>query len=340
MKKNILILITLCCFFFMGCKVERSFPSIYKTIEENFINENYESVIELLESSEINKKEKTDWYYFFYGVSLYKIGQWNSKTALRYLKIANAYNNKDYYISYYLGEILFDTKNYKKAVIYFEKCIKGNLKQSNFLNTNPILWLLITKIKLNNLNFEEFKNMINSENSKNIEKIISILETKTITTDDILYFIKSENLSTREKLLVIDSLLENKITKNLISTILSFTDLPSLFRQYFMTKLIYFNLSDTNECFNIMKKLNTSGDDSFLILDCKEYLIWEYFEKYCAFYYWLVNDYQKVNLSSQNYYYIRKRVNSYSITYATDLKLFNKEFKNDKEFLAIRDLKV
>lgn len=76
-KKNALLFV-ISIFAFISCQVERNIPSNYEIIEENFINENYKTVIELLESPEITHKEKTDWYYFFYGVSLYKINQSNS----------------------------------------------------------------------------------------------------------------------------------------------------------------------------------------------------------------------------------------------------------------------
>ena len=333
MKK--IILFFLGVYILTGCKVERSVPSNYELIEGNFHNENYERVIELLGDSDIKYKERTDWFYFFYGVSLYKIGQSNSRDALKYIKIANSYNDTDYNITYYLGEIFFDIGNYKKAARYFEKCIKGNLNKSITMNNNPVLWLLLSKLKLQVLNLDKFVKVYGVNESQELERFALILKNHILQADDVLYFIRSKNMSDREKLLVIDALLDNEQNKEQFLEILYSMDLPKLFELYFGTRLIYYTLGNKEECFDLIKKLNSSGDESFIILDCNEYIIWEYFEKYCAFYYWLVKDYQKVNLSAQNYYYIKKRLSSYMIKRSEDLHLFYKEFRKDKEFSEI-----
>ena len=333
MKK--IILLFLIIHVLAGCRIERLFPSNYELIEENFNNGNYERVIELLEDSDIKHKEKKDWFYFFYGVSLYKIGQYNSRDALKYIKIANSYNDKDYNITYYLGEVFFDIGNYKKASKYFEKCIKGNLNKSIAINNNSVLWLLLSELKLEVFNPNEFIKVYGVSESEELERFVLTLKNHTLQADDILYFIRSKNISDREKLLVIDALLDTERNKEQFLGALYSMDLPKLFKQYFGSRLIYYKLGNKEKCFDLIKELNSSGDESFIILDCNEYIIWEYFEKYCAFYYWLVKDYQKVNLSAQNYYYIKRRVNSYTIKYSEDINLFYKEFKKDREFSEI-----
>ena len=54
-------------YLFVGCKVKRMLPDNYEIIEDNFCNGNYRKVVELLNSPDIKHKEKTNWYYFFYG---------------------------------------------------------------------------------------------------------------------------------------------------------------------------------------------------------------------------------------------------------------------------------
>lgn len=333
MKKIILFLSVIC--ILVSCKTERLLPDNYEMIEENFDNGNYGTVIELLNDPDITHKEKTDWYYFIYGASLYKKGQIHSQDALRYLKIANAYNDEDFNITYCLGEVFFDTRNYKKASDCFEKCIKGNLKGANFINSNPVLWLLLSKLKLDVLNLNEFVKLYGTSESEEFERFAEILADKTLKTDDVLYYIQSDALSDREKLLVIDALIDIEQNKKQLLEILYHLDVPKLFKEYFGSRLIYYKLENLDECFDLIKELNISGVDSFIILSCNEYMVWEYFEKYCAFYYWLTKDYHKVNVSAQSYHYIKKRVSSYSIKSSADLKLFYKEFKEDSEFTKI-----
>lgn len=334
MKKIIISFIFICVLG--GCKVERLVPYNYRDIEENFSNGNYMEVFRLLDNPDIKPREKTDWYYFFYGVSLYKSGQWFSQEALRYIKIANAYNDRDFNITYYLGEISFDVGKYKQASKCFEKCIKRNLDKSKDMNSHPALWLLLSNLKMNVLNLGEFVELYGISESEELKYFVSILEKHVLQTDDVLYFIQSNRLSDREKLLVIDVLLGIEQNRKQILEVLYSLDLPILFKEYFGARLIYYKLENLDECFDLIMKLNSSGDASYIILSCNEYMVWEYFEKYCAFYYWLVKDYDRVSLSTLTYFDARKRVSSHSYKPSENfLKLFYKEFKNDSEFAEI-----
>ena len=79
------------------------------------------------------------------------------------------------------------------------------------------------------------------------------------------------------------------------------------------------------------------GFFSIFTISCNEYLVWEYFLKYEMFYRWLTDDYYMVGSISQNYYYSEKRENVYEVKYSDDLSLFYKIFKNDKEFIEIKN---
>ena len=322
-------------YLFVGCKVKRMLPDNYEIIEDNFCNGNYRKVVELLNSPDIKHKEKTDWYYFFYGFSIYKIEQCNSQEALKYIKIANSYNNEDFNITFSLGEISFDVGKYKQASSYFEKCVTKNLGKSKAINNHPVLWLLLSKLKIEDLNLDKFSELYDTDESEELKNFILILKRHTLQIDDILYFIQSNELSDREKLLVIDVLLEIEQNKKQIFEVLYSFDLPELFKEYFGSRLLYYKLGNLDECFSFIQELNCSGSEAFIILKSREYMVWEYFDKYCAFYYWLKKDYLRANSLAQSYYYEKKRINSYSIKSSEDLKLFYKEFKNDREFVEI-----
>ncbi len=337
MKKIIPFFLLVC--ILGGCKVARLVPDNYNDIEENFIDGNYAEVIKLLNNPEIKHREKTDWYYFFYGVSLYKMHQWLSHEALRYVKIANAYNDEDFNITYYLGEISFDVGKYKQASKSFEKCITQNLGKSKDMNSHPALWLLLSKLKMNALNLDEFVELYGTNESEELKYFASILEERALRVDDVLYFIQSNRLSDREKLLVIDALLGIEQNRKQILETLYSLDLQKPFKEYFGARLIYYKLGTPDECFDLIMELNSSGDASYVILDTTESMVLEYFAKYRVFYYWLVKDYDRVAISINTYLNAKERVVHHSYKASEDyLKLFYKEFKNDSEFAEIKEL--
>lgn len=333
------ILLLLCVIGLVSCKFERILPQNYEQIEKNFIQGNYTEVVNLLNDDAISHKEKTDWYYFFYGASLYEFSQSNSKDALRYLKIANSYNNKDYNISFYLGKVYWDIKNYKKAAFYFEKCLTKELKNAKHRTDEAIIWLLLSELKLDTFNYDKFVQKNNCTEIELIKRFLSRLQSGNLESDDILYFIHDTSLTEREKLLLIDELINTLEDKEKLIEELYNQNIPELYKEYFGSRLLYYKLNDKRDCDNLIKQLNSSGDDSFVILNSSEYLVWEYFEKYCAFYYWLCEDYRRTNLSTQNYYNIKLRNSSFTIKYSYDLKLFFKEFKKDREFKEIQKYK-
>ena len=339
MKKYFLLLIV---FFplFSSCKVKTVIPENLMLIEKYFREEEYRKVIETLDNTKLAYNNPKDWYYFYYGVSLYKQDQSNSQQALEYLKIANAYNKKNYYITFYLGEVYYDLKRYNKAFESFEKCIKNEERYLRKINDNAIIWLLLSKLKMKSFDLEKFKQEYNICESLELERIVTILETGDITEEDIIFFIQSEQLNDREKLNIIDTLLEEKNDFKEFCESIILNKLPKLFDEYFKVRLIYYKLDDLDKCREFLKEINTFPNDSIFTISCNEfseYLVWEYFLKYKMIYYWLTDDYYMVGSISQNYYYSEKRENVYEIKYSDDLSLFYKIFKNDKEFIEIKN---
>jgi hypothetical protein len=208
------------------------------------------------------------------------------------------------------------------------------------INDNAIIWLLLSKLKMKSFDLEKFKQEYNICESQELERIVTILETGDITEEDIIFFIQSEQLNDREKLNIIDTLLEEKNDFKEFCESIILNKLPKLFDVYFKVRLIYYKLDDLDKCREFLKEINTFPNDSIFTISCNEfseYLVWEYFLKYKMIYYWLTDDYYMVGSISQNYYYSEKRENVYEIKYSDDLSLFYKIFKNDKEFIEIKN---
>ena len=143
-KKCVFVFYLLIIFVFSCCKIKISLSESYGNIKNEFEKGNYESVISLLESSNIKKSQKTDWFYYFYGVSLYKIDpQKNVRAAIKQLKIANKFNNTDYQILYYLGQMNFDICDYDSAIKYFKKADFYETEEQKIPNQlYSILWVI------------------------------------------------------------------------------------------------------------------------------------------------------------------------------------------------------
>ena len=308
-------------FFFMilfsGCslKIEKKLPSCYELINFNMEQSNYKEVINLLNNSDIPRKLKTDWYYYDYAVSLYKLNIMNVREALKLMKIAYQFEPKSYEINFYLGKFYFDIGEYKKALKHLEKCKESS--KNNYLHFQEsgdyLFWLkVISKIYTINSNSSDINyNFDESEYSK-------------LTIEEELWL---KEIKFRDNYNYLDSYFKNKSSESIDDITSEFLD----------TKLLYIGLLETNNDLieEILSKYSNKG---IIMMTSKLPMINELFYKYLTFYYWIKQDGIKANNSFHIYkkYHYKPESQKDVLEYKFDK--IEREFIHDIEFLKIKQL--
>ena len=139
------IIILLVPVFITNCKINVDYPSVYEQIKDSYEKQDYDATISLIRNANIKRSQKTDWYYYYLGMSVYKKSKQNTREAIENLKIAIAFkkNNPEYKFS--IGQMYFDIGEYEKSLINFKKayslCKENNtaIPNLNFSESCKIL---------------------------------------------------------------------------------------------------------------------------------------------------------------------------------------------------------
>lgn len=82
MKKLLYIIILLVPVFITNCKINVDYPSVYEQIKDSYEKQDYDATISLIRNANIKRSQKTDWYYYYLGMSVYKKSKQNTREAI------------------------------------------------------------------------------------------------------------------------------------------------------------------------------------------------------------------------------------------------------------------
>ena len=302
---------------FSGCnlKIEKKLPSCYDLIKSNMENSNYNEVINLLNNSDIPTNLKTDWYYYDYAVSLYKLNMMNVREALKLMKIAYQFEPKSYEINFYLGKFYFDIGENKKALKFFLKCKESQKnKYLTFEESSDFLfWVKV---------INELNRLVNNSYNINYSSVESFAEYSNLSLEEELWV---KEINFRQNNEYLDSCFNNEQSEYMDKTTSEFLD----------SKLLYIGLLEKND--NLIKEvLNKYSNKGIVMMTSKLPMINEMFYKYLTFYYWFNQDGIRANNSFHIYkrYHYKPRVQKDVLEFKFDK--IEKEFSKDYDFLAIK----
>ena len=109
-----------------------------------------------------------------------------------------------------------------------------------------------------------------------------------------------------------------------------------LIKDYFYSKLLFYNLDNIECCKTILQNFCIMISDDVFLLDCDNYYVLQLFNKYLCFYYLLQmeNNYSVNALQSYKTYKYKRLKHTHLDS--DDIKLVYKEFKEDPEFELIQ----
>ncbi|MBQ9239147.1 MAG: hypothetical protein IJ191_07540 [Treponema sp.] len=339
MKDSFLLLI-ICCLIY-GCKIKVEYPAVFNDAKELFETKQYEKVINLLENTKIKQSQKTDWYYYYYGVSLYETSKRYTIKAIKNIKIAIAFSrdNPNYYL--YLGQMYFDIAEYEKAKISFEKACALYSKIDSPDIKNVSLWIALAWCKIKGYDMADLKDEYPKCESDIYKDFFAQLLLNHISEDYINKVIFEKRLSIDEKLLIIDTLLKKNPDKSLCEKILS--DLldrndncESIIKDYFYSKLLFYNLDNIEYCRMILQDFCIKMADDVFLLNCNNFYVLQIFNKYLCFYYLLQMENKYSVNALQSYKIYRYKKLKHTHLDSDDIQLVYKEFKDDDEFLILQ----
>ena len=338
--KRLFLLMIFCCFI-CGCKIKVEYPAVFNDTKELFETRQYEKVINLLENTKIKKSQKTDWFYYYYGVSLYETSKRYTRKAIKNIKIAIAFSKDNPNYFFYLGKMYFDIAEYDKAKKSFEKAYSLYLEKELTKTKNISLWIVLTCCKIKNYDMSALTEKYTEIESDIYRDFFEQLSLNHISEDYINRVICETRLTIDEKLLIIDALLNINPEKFLCEKILY--DLPNrnnecedLIKDYFYSKLLFYNLDNIECCKTILQNFCIMISDDVFLLDCDNYYVLQLFNKYLCFYYLLQmeNNYSVNALQSYKTYKYKRLKHTHLDS--DDIKLVYKEFKEDPEFELIQ----
>lgn len=315
--KKISILLTLCLVFFSSCKIKSEKPDCYSLVQDEFNRGNYERVLEILNTEKIPARMKTDWFYYDYGMSLYKTNRLYTCEGIKNLYIAYNFNPENYYTLYFLGKMYFEISEYKKSYKYFLKASKVETDECiNSESFSAKEWTIYLDKMFNSL---ENRNCDEKEFAKEIENII----------DDSSY----EDF---QKILELELACDIENLEQNIKVLEFFTGIADRkeIRNFIKVKLLY--AYELNENFanaeKIISELLNENSHGIKLLETEYPIVAEKFYKYCCFYYYLLKDYGNANKYFRMYENTKYRPLGYTIEYSLEISNLLKKLKNDKEF--------
>lgn len=350
MKKTAITIIIISTLILSCCngKINIEYPPVYNEVMEELENKNYKSVIDILDNTKIKMLQKTDWYYYAYGISLYNIEPtFNVRNAISHLKVASTFKPENYEYLYYLGQMHYEINEKEKAVEYFKKaCLSENEAKEIPNNFNAYLWTIYLL-----------------EQEENIEEAMQVLENNKEYKESLGYKFYSEYLNGKEpfelaskisedkdisiygKSLYLNTLFHNSNKYNEPQKYKEFCEVErekaSDMKDYFNIQLIYFYLADegTDKCMKHLKSFCKEIGPNIFILDSFFALRQLYFNKYKSFYYWVLKDNVKVHNEVGTFQRKKNRPLEHEMVYSEDLGEFYKEFENDSDFIHLNKYK-
>ena len=311
-------------FEFFSCKVKVNKPDIYDSIQTEFEAKNYQNVLYLLENSNIPERQKTDWFYYDYALSLYYINQMDVRNSIRNLLVAYNFNPKDINILYHLGLFYFKIANYKKALYFFNKALKidSNYTDCNVISLND--WKRYSEINLKKI--PDYQN-------KNFSKD-SLPELKK-QLDSVIF---NSDFSEVKKIFEIESLLKNYTIYDYEQLFKENIDLIEEveLKKYLQIKILFSKMLKNNAMEKEFSDFLTKNEVGIYTFQSKYSILKENYYKYLCFFYYKNKDYQKANKYLGFYKKYKYKPLKYEIEYSNDSCNLSKEFKSDYEFYLLR----
>ena len=327
-------------FLFVGCKIKITYPSEFYEAKSLFEQKKFEKVIDLLENTKIKRSQKTDWYYYYYGVSLYEKSKRYTREAIENLDIAITFSKDvpDYYLN--IGKMYFDIAEYEKARENFSKASQLCKKNEPLDNKKVNLWLALLLCKLGEFDYDDFKSKYSINESVYLEEFCKLYSEKKVSEDYIKRVFGADSLGLYEKLLIVDILfcqssekeLCKKITESCLHGNIDFDDVV---RNFFYSKLLFYSLGDAEKCKEVLRQFCVEMINDVYVLDCNDFYVLEKFNKYLCFYYLLNGDYKNAINTLNAYKFCRYKILKTSHLSSEDGHLILEEFKNDGEFESL-----
>ncbi len=325
---------------FVACKIKVTYPPEFDEAKRLFEQQEFEKVIDLLENSKIKPSQKTDWYYYFYGLSLYEKSKRYTREAIENLDIAITFSKDvpDYYFN--MGKMYFDIAEYEKARENFTKASQLYKTKENSDNQKVNLWLALLLCKLGKFDYNDFKSKYSISESVYLEEFCKLYSEKKVSENYIERLLTTDSLELYEKLLIIDALfcqvLENDSCKKTIENCLhSNIHFDDGVREFFYSKLLFYNLGNREACKEILRQFCAEMVNDVYILDCNDFYVLEKFNKYLCFYYLLNGDNKNAINTLNAYKFCRYKILGSSHLSSEDTNLIFEEFKNDGEFESL-----
>lgn len=327
-------------FLFVGCKIKITYPSEFYEAKSLFEQKKFEKVIDLLENSKIKRSQKTDWYYYYYGVSLYEKSKRYTREAIENLDIAITFSKDvpDYYL--YIGKMYFDIAEYEKARENFSKASQLCKKNEPLDNKKVNLWLALLLCKLGEFDYDDFKSKYSINESAYLEEFCKLYSEKKVSEDYIKRLFGTDGLELYEKLLIIDILFcqssEKELCKKIIESCLHGNiDFDDVVRKFFYSKLLFYSLGDTEKCKEVLRQFCVEMINDVYVLDCNDFYVLEKFNKYLCFYYLLNEDCKNAINTLNAYKFCRYKILKSRQLSSEDAHLILEDFKADREFESL-----
>lgn len=334
MKKLLYIIILLVPVFITNCKINVDYPSVYEQIKDSYEKQDYDATISLIRNANIKRSQKTDWYYYYLGMSVYKKSKQNTREAIENLKIAIAFkkNNPEYKFS--IGQMYFDIGEYKKSLTNLKKAY-SLCKENNTAIPNLNFWILINLDKMGNFRVEEFIKEFNTDESNYLKQFSEQILQKRISYKYIDSLIDSQEFTVEEKLMILDVLLNNCPNSSEICETMLEKDIKEEYTQFFTIKMLSCSFDNLQNCKDLLRKISIEVGNDIFIIESSSYFIYQIFNKYLCWYYFIENDDESAVNALRAYQIQKYKPKTFKHNTSDDIELIMREFKNDKEFQSI-----
>lgn len=319
-----------------GCKVKINPPDCYYQAKQAFENKDYESVIAILENTKIPSFKKTDWYYYFYGMSIYNQSKSHTRKSIENMKIAITFHDEipDYHFC--IGQMYFDIADYKTALQSFEKTYALGKKQGSAEQESIKLWIALTLCRLNDFNVSDFEESYSVASSEIVADFCAQLSENKISDSYIINVANSDDLSLDEKIQILDILISKIAGGKELCEQLMEQQIDEDILKYVSAKLVFFNLNDMEYCKMLLQNSGMEVSEDVFILNCNNLSVLQFYNKYLCFYLYKKNRKVKAVNALRAYQAAKYKPKSYSHNVSDDVELILKEFEDDEEFNKIR----
>lgn len=301
-RKTPILIFTSVFLILSGCKVKVALPEWFGEVQECMRLEKYDAAIELLESKKIPGRQKTDWYYYDYGVALYKSSPKRTRYSIPMLTTASRFSPHDRAILYHLGKCFYEIGEYKKAEEYFSESLHGT--QNDYLifseKTGADFWLAILNCMGGNYGLAE-EILSKSGGGAGIEMLRKIHGGEAGLKE----ICAAEGLALEEKFRCIDFYFNPPDRHENLAAYAENCEaaLPLCDKEtadFINANLLYFylTLEKNDSAENLLKNF---GDYPMYLIDSENPLVNERFYRNLTFYYWKKGDAAMATSSLENF---------------------------------------